>query len=310
MKKYLIILACLLLCIPEMHGQGTKLGEKFLKGLSYKKHVPISTKPGKPFTIQHQVKLIDSEWIKIVKKDHHLSSEIDINRKIKDGTKLFLKLKPTNGASLYLDNPIQSIVWRGHETELFTGCRLLKSLPSGMTGFQIEEELWAEGDSVPFAKDYIDIEVKTTNEEIYKPENSALTQVENANVGTMKRGPGRSQEFMFKDSTHYFNSQKDFWDFLEKHEKKSNTNIEYVINSSFDNFVNQAFVSFLNRWIQNGTVKFFSAPACARFLYEYDLKKDSEINTYINWFRNAYYEQEKFYKGNNTYDEVEKWFSD
>lgn len=290
-----------------MHGQGKKLIEGIRKGLMFKHHYPGATKLGKPTGLYVQVKSVNSEWIKTIKKANYLTDDIIINRDLNQ-IKLILERKVPN--FVLLDDPVQKIVWTGSETDLSTSFTIIQDLPPGMTGFRVEEIWRKEGDSIPLARNFLDIEVEPKQEDVYKADNTTLTQVESANVETMKRGPGRSQEFMFKDSTHYFNSQKDFCDFLEEHKKKSNTNIEYIINTSYNNFVNQAFISFLNRWIHDGTVKFFSAPACARFLYKYDLKKESEINTYINWFRNAYYERVKFYKGNNTDDEVEKWFSE
>lgn len=314
----------LLLCVPfKMQGQGTKLGEKFLKGLSYKRLSPIATKPGKPFTIQRQMKLIDSEWEKIKKKDNHLSSEIDINRRIKSGTTFLVRLKPLNGASLYFDNPVQSVVMRGDEIETFTECRLLKPLPPGMTGFQIEEELWAEGDSVPFAKDYIDIEIDeqnplfeddidmdVSNTTHIKVQASDVTPVEE---NAVKRKSNYTVKSLFHEEGETIKWKNAFMSFLEKEKYLSDS----IFHSNRRDDIAMSFVSFYKRlrvMRKVPAIEAVNGPACYRFLtIDCGLKCNEDKDYFGDFIHRVINPKPQKYKGSERVRDsidkkVEDWF--
>jgi len=265
MRERIITLTLfLLLCVPfEMQGQGRNIVKGVIKGMTFRSYAPLKIKVGKPWTLETAFKESSSDWIITKDKYNYIPNIIDINRHLPIGTRLILEQKATTGFSkdtvnLLMANPVQNFVWSGDETELFSDCRLLDPLPSGITGFQIEQILRKEGDSTPITKNSIDIEVE------YK-------------AGKAKGKAKETKEKRAKNTKkHLFFSRKEDFDTVRtkcrdeflgflKHEGFINEHIE---PNRYSNIA-MSFVSFYRRWRKEGYVPKESGvngAACYRFL--------------------------------------------
>lgn len=306
MKKYLIILTCLILCIPEMHGQGKKLIEGIQKGLMFKHHYPIATKLGKPTDLYVQVKSLNSEWIKTIKKANYLTDDIIINRNLNQN-KLILERKAPSW--VLFDEPIQKVVLTGDETDLSNSFRIIQEPEPGVTGFRVEEIWTVEGDSVPLARNFLNIEVESTQKVIFKDK----TKKQEKRDYTVQPLFYRYQELGKDVEKETKRLSDEFLAFL-KHE---NFETKHFRANRRDDIA-MAFVSFYKRWQEMKIVSpggSVNGSACYRFLTEdCNLNCSDDIKAFGKFIHRTVNAQTKKHKGEekvnqNIDKKVENWFS-
>ncbi len=289
MKERIITLTLfLLLCVPfEMHGQGRNIVKGVLKGITVRSHAPIITKVGKPFTVETRLKDSSLGWEKISNNYNYQPSEITINRSLKNGTRLVLEQKATAGSFkdsvlLLIANPVQDIVWTGNEIELFSDCRLLQRLPPDIIGFKLEQILRIEGDSIPFARNFIDIEVESTQEDNYKAEKVKKTKEKR--VYTVQSLFDMCEELGKDVEEETKRCRDDFLAFLE-HENYLNK----TLKSNRRSEIAMSFVSFYRRWRMMKYVPSVSGvngSACYRFLtIDCNLKSSTDCKAFEKFIR-------------------------
>lgn len=264
MKEQIIIFLswCLLLVPVEIQGQGKKLGEGILKGLMFKHHYPVATKLGKPTDLYVQVKSLNSEWGKTIKKANYLTDDIIINRNLNQNKLILERIAPN---WVLFDEPVQKVDWTGSETDLSTSFRITQSPPPGMTGIRVEEIWWEEGDSVPLARNFLNIEFESTQDRNHKAGKAKETRAKE----TKERAKNTKKHlFYLKKNDDYEKVRTEccdeFLGFL-KHEGFINENFTATRQSN----IAMSFVSFYLRWQKKGYVPRASVvpgAACYRFL--------------------------------------------
>ena len=250
MKKYLIILTCLLLCIPEMHGQGMKNVLKSAEAaLSKPSHivrlrVPTQIRNGALYqpieaTIlpYHQSFILGKEKIRGYRYlDFTFPRPLQENDLIK--FHLFPSAAPfKDNTGILITNSIQHLKFHSNAANTI------------YFPFKTDNTFSSELGSVNMFL------TATVNDDSY------LTLSKDFSVKTLEASPrGRHEETLFEDSIK-LNIWKNIFEAFLK-----DSNIELSFNTKLNNKVSQAFYSFCMRWERMHIIEKVNGDAGVRFL--------------------------------------------
>jgi hypothetical protein len=175
-------------------------------------------------------------------------------------------------------------------------------MPNGITKIEFQVTMTANNEERPFFVEDYDMKV--------------------GNVSAKRESYVKTSLFEDRDSLIYWKNF--FIEFLDAHENEfKNAENKYSINASEfadKNQVSFAFAAFLEIWLNNNNVKYFSAPACWRFLIEEPhIKPDNKISNGVteyswrNWFRvwfDKVFKKKPDLKDNGIREKVKKWFAE
>ena len=290
MKKFLIILACLLLCIPEMHGQGSKIIGKAAKA--------IVTKPPKPphvARVSVPSRIINSNVNPPIKVEIlTYASSIATKRKANEFDFPIKKtLQESDLISLHLSSSLAPYK-NGAGIRIYEPKQNLKFFPSAANTIH-----FFLGEDSSFSPELgninLNLSIKVNDDEYYVVKECL----------TVKTGKtrGRHKEILFRDTIAQVKWKEAFVAFLR------DENIELYIKTDLDDKVSQAFFSFCKRWKKLNIIDKVKGDASVRFLVEDPLKISyaDDTRTYAGWFLKNY--NKKLLLNKKMDRKVKKWFT-
>lgn len=295
MKKSLIILTCLILCIPEMHGQSAKnilRGAKAIVGIPkiYVKYEPIPAF----LTIVPEntsIKTINQMMQESKFYEYRL---FDLPKGIKPDETLIGRFNAYDSNSKIMEDTIKNFTYDPtHDNTTYF--KYKKDLPAHEFDFKnYHVSLYRSGETRP------------------------LIQSNTPVLGSTIENKQKKNLFGNIDTLRFWRSQ--FLAFLDAHgnDYKSPNN-EYIINTSEDPTINPvsfAFASFLKEWTEKMTVTRYSGSTCWRFLTEKDehgkrilhsVQENAWRNWFLRWYQNNYKGKENELKANRIHQQVLHW---